>query len=60
MNTPITRDVWHGLAGASPWTPPRRAPDHPWECPPPVTPEMEALANAWDAGGRELIFEVEI
>lgn len=31
----------------------------PWTDPPEITPEMEALADAFDEGGRELIAEVE-
>ncbi len=32
---------------------------NPWVNPPRVTPEMHLLAEAWDAGGHDLIHEVE-
>jgi hypothetical protein len=46
-----TTDPWRG--------PPSPHHGNPWVNPPEVTPEMEALADAWDEGGRDLIAEVE-
>jgi hypothetical protein len=46
-----TTDPWRG--------PPSLQHGNPGVNPPEVTPEMEALAEAWDAGGWDLIAEVE-